>query len=216
MSASPEISGRDRQPTAAKVEGDGLIPIAAGEPGPADEPAGGNSADNAVIEDPEGAASFGTHVHKYLCGYIDLADKKAAFIFAAVAGILAYLHSEDGTLRWLSDPRTWTLQDILANSAVVGLILSAVFAFDTVAPRLQGAPEGAVFWRAIAGMATPRDYVSRVASLGTSGLTRELLMHCHELAGVCDRKYRSVGRAIWLGCFGLAVSLGYLVLHRLS
>jgi len=160
----------------------------------------------------ETVGAFASDIHKYIREYIHNADQKAAFLFAAVAAMLAYLHGKGITKLWLKDPRQWALGEAIACLAVVGLVVGAVGAILVVVPRLKGAARGLVFWKSIALFESAKDYASSVSKLEAAELTSARLEHCYELACVCRRKFRGVAVALWCGGVGLAASTIYLAL----
>jgi hypothetical protein len=168
--------------------------------------------DNAELVDKDfpSAEGFATHVHEYLRDYIELADKKAAFVFAAVSAFLAYLQTKDAALRWWRDPRTWGLADVLSITVTVLLLLADLMAYLTVAPRLGGPKAPLVYWGAIVQLRAPSDYAREIAALGPQGRIQALLEHSHDLARVCDAKYQNLSLAMRLGALGLLLGLFYV------
>lgn len=156
------------------------------------------------------ANSFAVEIHTYVRQNIAWADQKAAFLFAAVTAVLAYLHKDGATRRWLVDPSRWQIPDALACLAVLGLVGGAICALLAVAPRFRGSPQGMIYWKAIASFGRAKDYADRVVASEASALTRAKLEHCYELAQICRRKYRAVNIAIWSGSLGLGAAVAYL------
>lgn len=161
----------------------------------------------------EAADSFGSDVHSYIREYIQFADQKAAFLFAGVAAMTAFLHGRGITKLWFKDPRQWAIPDAIAFIAVTGLLVGATLAVFVVLPRLGGAARGIVFWNAITLFENGKDYAAHVQKCDPAELATAKLEHCHELARVCRRKYRIVAWALWCGSFGLLASVAYLALY---
>jgi hypothetical protein len=103
-------------------------------------------------------AKFSEELHNYLREYIRNADQKATFFFAGATALLAFLHSQKGTSRWLKDVRTWTVVDGLAFLAMISLALSACALLSVVFPRLKGSRRGLIFFSAIAEYESSREY----------------------------------------------------------
>ncbi len=184
---------------------------------------------------------FARHLHSYVREQIELADKKAGAILALVAIFLGYFHNQQvvrkwpdlvnpglwkGTKRFFSQsPPTWLDTSATANSAfydqlptglsvvaVISLLISAAYAFVTVAPRLRGSRDGLVFWNAITRYKSAAIYAERVTNSSASELTSAVLLHSYELSRICRRKYRGLIRATWFAIVGAAAALAYLAI----
>jgi hypothetical protein len=158
----------------------------------------------------EPADRFASDVHTYIRQYIQFADQKASFLFAGVAAMTAFLHGRGITKLWLKDPRQCHISDALAFIAVAGLLLGAILAVFVILPRLGGAARGIVFWNAITLFESAKEYAAHVQKCDPAELAAAKLEHCHELAQVCQRKYRIVAWALWCGGIGLLASVAYL------
>lgn len=219
MSADQQNAQAPQGPTPeipSEVQGKSLVPTSlppGGKAEPKDEPRSRRRTKEEITKSTETPAMFASDVHKYIREYIQLADQKAAFLFAAVAAMLAYLHGKGVTKLWLKDPRQWGLQDCVAFACVAGLVIGAVAAICSIVPRLQGAARGIFFWKAITLFESAKDYSDEVLTTEPTKLTKAKLDHCFELAMVCRRKYRSVGVALWCGSIGLIASLIYLAVY---
>ncbi len=161
----------------------------------------------------ESADKFASDVHTYIRQYIQFADQKAAFLFAGVATMTAFLHGRGITKLWFKDPRQWAIPDAIAFIAVAGLLVGAALAVFVILPRLGGAARGIVFWNAITLFENGKEYAAHVQKCDPAELAAAKLEHCHELARVCRRKYRIVAWALWCGSIGLVASVAYLSLY---
>ena len=157
---------------------------------------------------------FATHVHHYLSDYIQLADKKAGFVFVATSVFLAYLESHDLALLWWKRPSLWLAVDWLACLTVALLLGSALFAYLTVVPRLGGGGPGFVYWESIVSHGSAAAYADRVGALDPAATTRLTLEHAYALAAVGTAKYRMLRAAMILGAAGLLCGLGLLGLAQ--
>lgn len=154
---------------------------------------------------------FAGFVHQYVREYIQLADQKAAFVFAASAALLTFLYNSGASKLWLKAPRNWAWTDGVAFLSTVGLAITCFLAVLTVFPRLGGAKRGLLFFNAIALHPEPADYAAAVAALDHSDLAAVQLQHCHELARVCQRKYRALRRSFFVGAVAILATLAYLL-----
>ncbi|MFZ4768505.1 MAG: Pycsar system effector family protein [Roseimicrobium sp.] len=161
----------------------------------------------------EPADKFASDVHTYIRQYIQFADQKASFLFAGVASMIAFLHGKGITKLWFKDPRQWHIPDALSFITVTGLLLGAILAVFVILPRLGGAARGIVFWNAITLFENGKDYATHVQKCDPAELASAKLEHCHELARVCQRKYRLVGWALWCGGIGLVASVFHLAVY---
>ena len=90
-------------------------------------------------------SDFAGDVHSYIREFIVLADQKAAFLFATVAAMLAYLQANGVGERWLKDPSSWDFGSVIASISVLGLVVGAMSALLAVLPQLGGNPTGLLF-----------------------------------------------------------------------
>jgi hypothetical protein len=155
--------------------------------------------------------SFASEVHQYIQGQIVLADQKAAFMFAASTALLAFLHNAGATLRWLKVPSDWSVADGLSLVAMAALAATSALSILTIYPRLKGVSPGLFFWKAISTHPSAADYVNAVGTASPERLIEVHLSHCHELAVVCNSKYRALHRAFIAALFGFGASLLYLL-----
>jgi len=170
-----------------------------------------------LVKDDQGTpnettSSFASDVHGYLNEYIRFADQKAAFIFTAVATMLAFLHGKGITKLWLKDPRAWSFADALAFVAIFGLVVGAITAVIVVLPRRKGSPTGFIFWRSIARFHSAKEYADQVLAAQAADLTNAKLLHSYELAAICKQKFCAVNWAVWSGGVGLLASVVHLAL----
>lgn len=165
-----------------------------------------------AVTDVDAAAAFGTDLHAYVRGYIALADQKAGVLFMVVAGMLAYLQTQNAARRWMVDPRTWGVLDLLSCVAVVGLLFGSVGALLVVVPRTRSSKGSPVFWGSVAQHRSARDYADTIVRMDGPALVRAKLEHSHELAVICLRKYRALDKAIWCSAVGLIAALVYIAL----
>ncbi len=157
---------------------------------------------------------FVNHLHQYIMETIIFSDHKAGFLFAAVATVLAYMHSHGGTRRLMADPSTWGAAEVLAFLGIICLIFSGIATILVVAPRFTGALRGFVYWKAIACYSSSREYADDVLTRDIMVLLRAKLENCYDLAHISDRKYRMLAFAMWCGSAGLVISAVYLAVFN--
>ncbi len=151
------------------------------------------------------------HIHSYIREYISTADKKASFVFTIGAALLVYLYEKGIVVSWLKSPNTWNLGETLVFLAISALSISCLLAISVVFPRLQGSKRGLVFWECIADFESPSRFTETVEKLNTTELTREIILHCHELARICREKYRLLNWSLRIGSFGAISTILYLI-----
>lgn len=165
-----------------------------------------------VPEDREASAEFAGTVHGYLLGQIQLADAKAALLFAATSAALGYLHEKaPGFVTRPILTNALTTPRVILIGAAIALLIGAILALVVILPRFGGAVRGLIYWRAVAGKGTAADYAASVLGAGPSGLLEEHLKHCHELARICRRKFIWLNASLWCGGIGLLLSVLFLV-----
>lgn len=156
---------------------------------------------------------FSEETHQYVREYIRLADQKATFFFAGSTALLAFLHKLGMANKWVVNPMTWGIVDILAFVATTGLILSAVACLATVIPRLSGSKRGLVFFAAIREYDSAQDYASEVIKQTSSALCEAKLRHTYDLSLVCTEKYNVLRWGQWFGAAGVVATLLLLVVQ---
>jgi hypothetical protein len=186
------------------------LPPAEGATAEAREAVVAQDAARPAVADVGAAAAFGSDLHAYVREYIALADQKAAVLFTVVAGMLAYLQTQNAARRWMVDPRTWGILELLSFAAMVGLLCGSIGALSVVVPRTRGSKRGLVFWGAVALHRDAQEYADRVVRMDGPALVRAKLEHSHELAVICRRKYRALDKAIWCAAVGLVAALIYI------
>lgn len=153
-------------------------------------------------------------LHKYMMESIIFSDHKAGFLFAAVATVLAYMHSHGATQRWMTAPASWGVPEFLAFLGIICLIVSGIATILVVAPRFKGSVRGLVYFKAIACYSNPREYLEDFTSKSIIEMLEAKIEGCYDLACICDKKYRMLAFAIWCGSAGLVISAVYLSVFK--
>ena len=156
------------------------------------------------------------HIHCYVREYIALADKKAGFVFAGSAALLAFLYQKGATLQLLVNPGSWRFVDFVGVSALLGVIMSCFFAISVVFPRLRGSQKGFIFWLSIGKYQNSEAYSTKAQSLSQSEMNRELTSHAYELSKVCVCKYQNIRRSMISGVIGAVLAIVYFTLLSIS
>lgn len=170
-----------------------------------------SSASDPILGDHH--ADFAEFHEGYVRSYISLADTKAAWIFTITAGMVVFLFGSDQSSAQLFAP-SMSLSYFLLVLSVGLLTVSAFFSFLVVAPRLTSfSGEGIVFFGAVARRANSDEYLQIVSHYDKSALTRARIRHTYDVSRVCDRKYASLKKSIWLGLPGLASAASYIAVR---
>lgn len=146
----------------------------------------------------------------YVTGYIQLADTKAAWVFAVSSGLIAYMFGSSniqGTVQF----QRWDWLIVLVCVTAVLLILTAVFSFLVISPRLARSSDGIVFFGSVASRASPDEFVREVAGMGEPELIEARLRHGYDISKICARKYRLLTMAFRTGILAL-VGIAFVVL----
>jgi hypothetical protein len=164
-------------------------------------------------EVPQDVGAFASDLHKYLQQNVTWADTKAAFLFAASGGLLAYLNNQGATKKII--PHVFDIPNTLSNTvgmiAFSAFVVAACAAFATFWPRTGGNAEGIVFWKAIATKFTAADtFADAIFSRSPRALAEEKLHHCWELANVCRRKFKWANVATYAFAAGSIATLLYV------
>jgi hypothetical protein len=161
-------------------------------------------------------AKYAEEVHNYIREYIRNADQKATSFFAAAAGMLAFLNTQNVAAHWIKDIRQWTFTDSLGFVSMCGLGIASAIFLAVVFPRLKGSRRGILYFLAIAEYDTSTEYADEVVRRSGDELLRAKLQHDYDLSRVCVRKYRILRAGFWIGSVGICAALLYLFLTRAS
>lgn len=153
---------------------------------------------------------FAEFHQSYVTGYIQLADTKAAWVFAVASGLTAYIFSSSNIQNAIQFQK-WDWLTILVCATVALLVLTAVFSFLVIAPRLSRSRDGVVFFGSIASRASPDEFVREVAGMGEPELIEARLRHGYDISKICARKYRLLTMAFRTGILAL-VGIAFVVL----
>ena len=140
---------------------------------------------------------------------IQICDQKAAFLFAVVAAVIAYLHDCGAIRKALTD---YHGLNSLTDISVLALLGSAAISLFVIAPRLSGSPSGLIFWQSIARFQNRSSYEDAVMSQSKASLMREQIGHCYELARICNKKFTLFRVSVWLAAIGLITALASVAL----
>lgn len=158
---------------------------------------------------------FSHFVHEYVREYIQLADQKAGFVFAASSALLAFLYNENFQINWLIPIDDWKLLSFLSFGAMILLAVATLFSLFTLIPRTSGSRRGLIFWDAIPECNSGKDYCEEVINKTPTSLITAELEHTYELSKVCREKYRALKISILTLFFGMAATV-YLLLSAPS
>lgn len=148
---------------------------------------------------------FADFEEAYLSRYIQLADVKSGATFAIVSGLLVFLVDKRQLLQLVAHPQlSWTW--FLAFLSGLLLLLSSIFSFAVVFPRLRSGAQGIVFWKNVTARASGEEYARNILVMNSSEITLERLQHCFALAKVCGSKYWMLRIAMLFGSVGVILS----------
>jgi len=169
--------------------------------------------------DPGGArtarSGFAASQADHIARNIGLADTKATWTFAVLAGAIAYFASQAPLVSViLSGTRPWAT--ILGITGFVGLALGAVAAFLVIVPRLSGSRTGMYFFDAVAARSDADAYLDELLPLTEEALLEAKLRHNFEVARVCAGKFRMLRLAMWSGLAGLALATVLIAESKMS
>lgn len=208
---SNEVASKSQIRIPAELEGKNL-----GAPTPQEQR---GDADGVVVAIPEQSKTnkidhvdkYARHLHSYIREYISAADRKASFVFAIGAALLAYLYDKNLAVSWMKAVNTWTLSEGLIFLSIAGLAISCLLSITVAVPFLKGSKRGFVFWDSIAEFTDPAEFSEELFKLGDSQLTEEIIRHSYELARVCKRKYRLLNWSLRIGAIGAICTILVLV-----
>lgn len=152
-------------------------------------------------------ASFAEFHEGYVRHYIALADTKAGLAFAVATGVLSATFASGTRLEVLANP-VWSPGYALVVTCAALLLLSAVFSFLVVAPRLSvRSGEELVFFVHVAQRPNAEAYAAEIGGSSQSKLTGARLRHCFDVSKICTRKYDQLSKGVWFGLLGLVNAL---------
>lgn len=161
---------------------------------------------------PDSILKAAEELHQYVREYIRNADQKAAFFFAGCTAMLAYLHAQETSARWLKPLATWQFFDMLAFVGMAGLALGAAGCLTVVFPRLGGSKRGIIYFGAIVEHDSSSEYAAEVLRTPPVDVARLKLQHVYDLAKVCRSKYRALVASFTAGAIGAGTAILYLLI----
>lgn len=139
----------------------------------------------------ENACNFCEFTHEYLRQYIELADQKAAFLFAIVSAIPAYIITSK--ISPFAVPFNWDISNwahISGKASLFLFLISSIACILVVLPRLrQKNNPGLIFWEEIVAVNSADDYAKMICNNNAQDASYEIATHAYSLASVCNRKY---------------------------
>lgn len=153
---------------------------------------------------------FADQTHQYIREYIQAADQKAAFFFAAFGVIVAYSNSIGVLDAWVVNISTWGPSEFIIFIHAALILNAALCCLWVVKPRLSGSKKGIIFFKSIAEYESADGFVTEFSESQISKLLVEKLQHTYEISKVCRDKYAVLGIGLWTG--GIGTSLLMLVL----
>lgn len=146
----------------------------------------------------------------YVTEYIQLADTKAAWVFAVASGLIAYMFS-NSNIQGAVQFQGWDWLTVLICVTLVLLVSTAVLSFLVIVPRLSRSRDGIVFFASVATRASPDEFVREIAGMSESALIEARLRHGYDISKICTKKYRLLALAFKFGVFAL-VGMAFVVL----
>jgi hypothetical protein len=150
--------------------------------------------------------AFADFHEEYVSKYIQSADVKAAWVFAAATSILTVLFSQTGLSKMIlvPDENIWSL--LLIAAAMLCFLIAAISSFLVILPRLKDSGEGLIYFASVAEKKTDRQFAFDVSQKSSDELTDLRLRHTYDLSKVCKRKFellvyafRAMGTGILIG-----------------
>lgn len=155
-----------------------------------------------VAHELQGKIDFSEQTHQYIRDYIHAADQKAAFFFAAFAGLIGYSNSIGVLTSWVVNVSTWDLGIVVAFAHTLLVLFAAFCCLWVVKPRLRGSAKGLIFFNSIAQHESAADFVTEFSDSDISKLLTEKVKHTFEISKVCKDKYFVLGIGLWTGGIG--------------
>ena len=161
----------------------------------------------------ENARNFCEFTHAYLRQYIELADQKAAFLFAIVSAISGYIITSKISpfaipIKW-DLPLNWV--HISGKASLLLFLISAIACTWVVLPRLrQNDKHGLIFWGEIVAVNSADEYAKMVGNSKDQATSYGIATHVHMLAVICNRKYFWLKIGMYAAFIGLILFSFYL------
>lgn len=184
--------------------------ISPSDPSPHDDAAASSLGRDSLAEHH---LRFAEEQSAYIATYIQLADTKASWIFAAASALIAFVITSTDTQDVLSSQEN-SLSYFVILCSLGLLIVSAIFAFRVIAPRLRSSnSRGLYFFGSTARHPDGQAYLKAIANCSFDQLASERIQHNFDIARVCVQKYRNLKPAFWCGAIGVILLAAFLVGH---
>ncbi len=162
--------------------------------------------------------TLGAETKKTIVEMIKIADDKAKTVFAASAGVAAYLFTSipQGPISFdLSMPLDAAM--LIRALAICTLLSCCGFALGVILPRMNTqVVRGRVFFGSIAAWGSAAEYAADMAKLRRDDIIRENSIHNYEISWVTVRKYRFLRLALIAGLAGFVMTLIHIVVTKIG
>lgn len=161
----------------------------------------------------ESKKNFAAYHDAYLRQYIQQADTKSSWLFAASSTISLWIVSNDRYAGFLQGgPFSWGAALILAPLAL--LLVSCFFAFNAIRPRSRTAKaKGIIYFSNVANYANPEDYIEAVEACSDRDIFHERLKAQYHMSKICAQKYQCLYYGSYTAVAGITlVAVVHLIL----
>lgn len=155
-------------------------------------------------------AEFAEKANGYITTYIQIADTKAAFFFSVCSAIIAFLHTQYGSVIFNLKNLNFFYFFKIINFGC--LILAVLFFLLVIRPRLKGSVKGLIFFKSIESYSSSTEYIEDVRNSNEDKIISEKLKHNYELSRICTKKYSYLVFGTWSMYVGLFMTAGYFLI----
>ena len=142
----------------------------------------------------------------YLRQYIQQADTKAAWLFAASSATIIWLASKPEYLG-VSKPFRLCDVNLFYVMSMIMLTLSSFFAFNVIRPRLiKEKNKGIIYFGSVAKYYDNLDYIEEINKYSEKDIFHARLSSQYYMSVICNKKYINLRLGVYSALLGFFIS----------
>jgi hypothetical protein len=147
---------------------------------------------------PTGRTEFSKWHNEYVRQQIELADRKAIWLFAILTALLIYFAKNYSP----SYADHLFIIKVFLFLPFIFTTVSVISAGSVIAPRLSSSNDYVIFFSNIANYNNSQEYISKIESYTSEELIEKILSHSYDLSIICVKKYRRILISFYTGVLG--------------
>lgn len=154
--------------------------------------------------------NFSNFHDSYLRQYIQQADTKSSWLFAANSALIIWILGNPQLLSFIKQDSPSFLAVVTVFSALA-LVTSCGLLFDAIRPRAVFVKEkGIIYFHHVENYSGPDEFANKIIEMDDAAIFRERLRAQYAMSRICATKYRRLYAASLLS---VSAFVGVVILH---